>query len=472
MKPPPALVTLTGLLTATFITTAAPTPQYAAHEWGTFTSVQGSDGELIRWNPFTQTDLPKFVHTRQHPCPLTAEQQRARGFGGLLTKNSNLWLQRMETPVIYFHAREDFTVNVSVQFPQGLITEWYPAASAFGPASGLAPLLTDRERSHLDWNQLQVLGRSRTGTRIPAATDPSHYFTARTEEASPVRVQRGLHPSQDGQAERFLFYRGAGDFVSPLHASLDAAGDLVLANRGAHPLGPLFVFRQVDGRAGLARIQGLAAGHRHTVAIGALQTAEAVTPVRDALARELHAALAEAGLSVEESAAMVNTWRNDWLGDRGLRVLYLLPQSWTDATLPLKLEPAPEELVRVMVGRAEILEPALEQQLQLALQAQLEGRTTRLADTRNHALEPRFLEAALSRVAQLEIAARTMVQPPARDEATRTERARRLATQVHEAANALRAQWLAATAPDPAPAPRSRRVALTQKVIGETRQTR
>jgi hypothetical protein len=41
-------------------------------------------------------------------------------------------------------------------------------------------------------------------------------------------------------------------------------------------------------------------------------------------------------------------------------VLYVLPRPWTDATLPLRLDPTPDELVRVMVGRAELLTPSRE----------------------------------------------------------------------------------------------------------------
>jgi len=41
--------------------------EYTAHEWGTFTSIQGSDGEPIRWNPFVTSDLPGFVFDRNRP---------------------------------------------------------------------------------------------------------------------------------------------------------------------------------------------------------------------------------------------------------------------------------------------------------------------------------------------------------------------------------------------------------------------
>jgi len=60
---------------------------------------------------------------------------------------------------------------------------------------------------------------------------------------------------------------------------------------------------------------------------------------------------------------MVKTWRESWFEEEGVRVLYILPRAWTDETLPMTLEPAPREIVRVMVGRAEILPPATQWQL-------------------------------------------------------------------------------------------------------------
>jgi hypothetical protein len=74
-------------------------------------------------------------------------------------------------------------------------------------------------------------------------------------------------------------------------------------------------------------------------------------------------ALEEEGLYSREAEAMVKTWRESWFEEDGLRVLYLLPRQWTDDTLPLTLDPSPRELVRVMVGRAEIISPAIDWEL-------------------------------------------------------------------------------------------------------------
>src|SRR5687767_6530589 len=59
---------LVGLLSAT-LTAAGKAPtktsskaDYIAHEWGTFTSVQGRDGVQLEWNPFVVEELPKFVY--------------------------------------------------------------------------------------------------------------------------------------------------------------------------------------------------------------------------------------------------------------------------------------------------------------------------------------------------------------------------------------------------------------------------
>ena len=60
---------------------------------------------------------------------------------------------------------------------------------------------------------------------------------------------------------------------------------------------------------------------------------------------------------------MVKTWESAWFGDDGTRVLYVLPNGWTDRTLPLNITPTPDTLVRVMVGRHDVLTPEREQEI-------------------------------------------------------------------------------------------------------------
>jgi hypothetical protein len=69
------------------------------------------------------------------------------------------------------------------------------------------------------------------------------------------------------------------------------------------------------------------------------------------------------GLYPKEATAMVQTWKDQWFAEEGTRVLYLLPRDWTDRMLPLKISPQPDSIVRVMVGRAELISPSQEREL-------------------------------------------------------------------------------------------------------------
>jgi hypothetical protein len=75
--------------------------------------------------------------------------------------------------------------------------------------------------------------------------------------------------------------------------------------------------------------------------------------------KRLRQALIDAGLFDKEADAMIKTWRNSWF-ETGMRVFYVLPRSATDAVLPITIDPRPDELVRVLVGRTEIITPEME----------------------------------------------------------------------------------------------------------------
>src|SRR6202521_5095623 len=105
------LLCATATLFAAPSATTTPDPNpLTVHEWGTFTSIAGADGTAVEWLPQTgPTDLPCFV-----------ERNRFNVKG-------SLWgTVRMETPVLYFYAGRETTVNVRVRFRQGAITEWFP----------------------------------------------------------------------------------------------------------------------------------------------------------------------------------------------------------------------------------------------------------------------------------------------------------------------------------------------------------
>src|SRR5690348_1627877 len=132
----PVLVLLAATLVATSaLFAAARVPEVVAHEWGTFTTVAGEDGQAINWLPLGgPSDLPCFVeHYKnvQYKFIGNAEQEGPIDYN--TARSALVGTVRMETPVIYFYSPEDATVSVSVRFPRGLMTEWYPKATTTQP---------------------------------------------------------------------------------------------------------------------------------------------------------------------------------------------------------------------------------------------------------------------------------------------------------------------------------------------------
>ena len=110
------LFILTGLLLLT-ISIHAQANDLIVHEWGTFTSIAGKNGEAQTWRPLNgASDLPSFVYK----IPVSQNRQ---------CKICTWAKVRMETPVLYFYTDHEVAVNVKVDFPQGKITEWFPKAN-------------------------------------------------------------------------------------------------------------------------------------------------------------------------------------------------------------------------------------------------------------------------------------------------------------------------------------------------------
>ncbi len=351
-------------------------PHYVAHEWGTFTSVQGSDGRPLAWNPFVVADLPGFVLDRNHPSRNDAVQGLA-ALSLLGGKDSSAWLQRLETPVIYFYSDDAQTVDVKVDFPNGLLTEWFPQVTSFGPVGNLTALLAASAESHLRWDDLKIFAAADSRQPallgcLPVEANPSHYYPARKTGANLVEAGQPFAMEPRLQRDRFLFYRGAGSFEAPLRAGASRDG-VDLVNGGAEPLGPLVVVRVEKDRINFQAVDPLLPGAHQHIQLAHTPPSEPSTAAFAKLTELLQADLTGAGLRADEASAMIATWRDDWLHDQGLRVLYLLPRPWTDRILPIRFDPPPSELVRVMVGRADIFDPQTEDTVRTLVQAYARG---------------------------------------------------------------------------------------------------
>jgi hypothetical protein len=209
-------------------------------------------------------------------------------------------------------------------------------------------------KGHLDWGSIEVLAR---GSQLPLEDAPLAKFSwsyARQVASNPVRTSAG-------QVEQFLFYRGLGNFDMPVHVKAATAGHVTLSHGYGDAVGPVFVMN-VGGASGAfkAHPEGLAPGATLTDVAPTLDAAPALDAYAQSLSDAVTAALDSVGLYHDESVAMVSTWRRQWFRTPGLRLLYVAPQSWTDASIPLTMQPKPDSVTRVMLIRVEVLTPEIE----------------------------------------------------------------------------------------------------------------
>ncbi len=300
------------------------------HEWGTFTSVAREDGTAVEWAPLLGPgDLPCFVGRDR--------QIRKVALRGLV---------RMETPVLYFYTKQPATLSIHVDFPQGLITEWYPNPL---PTAPQRQTVRDSAGS-IEWKQVQVIPGM--DLSYPVTKGASHYYAARNTDASPLRI--------GDQQEKMIFYRGVGYFAPPLSAQYDNEGKLEIRNTGSATIPFAIVFENQGGALGYSIAENVTG----SVTVNALRLTQNIGAIRQTLVTRLTGL----GLYPKEARAMVETWADSWFTE-GSRVFYIVPKATVDSLLPLTIAPAPVELQRVFVGRLEVLSPRTKDTLRHALRA-------------------------------------------------------------------------------------------------------
>ena len=348
-----------ALLAASPASSAASDDPLVVHEWGTFTTVHGADAEQLWWMPPTSLDLPDFVHRSQMSGNFSSK--------AVYHPKDVAALARMETPVIYFYSQRERVVDVSVLFRGGIVTEWYPQGSRVESQATQDMAAAHTRQFLVQWNGLTILPRNTQEMTLDklirsAAGEGDHYYVARETDANFLRVSSAT-TQRSAEYERDLFYRGLGYFQAPLGVAVDADEQLVSLNaREAEPIQAAFLLTIRDGMMRYQEVGEAVANAASTVEsdaapFGALQS------MRKLAMRDMARALVDAGLYEKEARAMVNTWQDQWFAEQGTRVLYLLPRAWTDRTLPLRISPQPDSVVRVMVGRAELITPSVEREL-------------------------------------------------------------------------------------------------------------
>ena len=395
------------------------------HEWGTFTTFSGSDGVYLDYRPLASdhSELPGFVLDRLSSpgaLPVFFKQRvKAR--------------VRMETPVTYFYTDKPRSVNVRVDFPKGMLTEFYPPVKTVLPlldskaALGKGELIGD---SSLDWGTIDLIPvdsivsesideplRSRLAETfakrvLPQDAQMQHYGHARDTDSALVHVRQTSdndllkswtpNSSRD-HFEKFLFYRGVGKFELPVAVDFnDESARFV--NRAADSIRSIILLEVRNGKMRMSVLDEVPAGSSRAF--------DGLAPVSEqGLADTLVQRLVAEGLYENEALSMVNTWKSSWFAEEGRRVLYMVPGKITDELLPLHVTPAPNEMLRVLVARMELLSPGDEQTLLTQVRESIEQRALHNANP-EHAKQPyptpagiasygRMAEPALARIATI-----------------------------------------------------------------------
>ena len=328
------------------------------HEWGTFLAMNGSDGVSLDGMYHEEHALPSFVHARSKD-QLRLPMSQLKG----------------ETPVIYFYTPQVQRVEVEVGFPTGLWTQWYPQASTVSP--GIVQTGLPTRDGRISWDVTLVpppmkLAKPADNAQPPATDRDALWNYAREVDAAYVTTgnlvvpANRTRPGTTAEWERFIFYRGLGE--APLPVSVRFDGRRIGASTSeADGLRHVFILRVENGRGAYSYRTALMPGQQLDEAVPSMDNALPLDQFADEVSAHVAKRLHETGLYRPEALAMVNTWKSSYFKTDGVRLLFVMPQSWTDRFIPMRIKPAPEQLVRVMVGRMELLSPEREKRAERAV---------------------------------------------------------------------------------------------------------
>ena len=232
-------------------------------------------------------------------------------------------------------------VDVDVSFPKGFITEWYPQLTTLNPTHPVpqGSNLFVQQESRAIWHDSEHFPRGQKfnspGRQSTAAGRRRQPLFRRAPNQANFVVRANIATNNTTNLEKFIFYRGAGSFATPLHVTVDSSNLVTVENTGAQPLAHLFLLNIHDGQGAFAVLDELASSNsvqwqQLSDTGGEHWNRFALPQFQTELASQVQAALISAGLYSDEALAMVNTWKDTWFTDDGVRVLYLLPRPWTD----------------------------------------------------------------------------------------------------------------------------------------------
>lgn len=344
---------LITLLILGFVAECRASDRLVVHEWGTFTSLQDEQGTSLGRINTDDEPVPAFVHqmakTSLFP-PTSAYTTDAKG----VPEGDPDVTMRLETPVLYFHLPSNqpgpITLDVNVAFRGGWLTQYFPDArtsiDGINRADAMPPL-TPKTVGRLSWHALIL---NSTQGVLPQ-TDDQVWTAPRAVNSAPI--------SADNEREHFLFYRGVGHIDAPLRVVRNESGQALQVHAAAEGLtvGQIWLVDiRADGSVAFRAVLEVTPAGNTTIP-AQFASGDYSRENLAILRAALHGALVAHGLFADEADALLNTWERSYFQNPGERLFFMVPQTWTDAVLPLNLS-VPADVTRVMVGRIELVTPA------------------------------------------------------------------------------------------------------------------
>ncbi len=362
-----------------------PAGAYQLHEWGTFTTVSGSDGVLLSGLQREEELLPAFVHSHfgfENGQEVSKEKLasviKTHGYPQFPTQNKGLGKRpvsgvtvKMETPVIYFHSDIGFRAKVKVGFEGGTISQWYPNRSGGETLPEPPPAAEPQKHpvpaeqwkidfakpyhGGIEWDVDVLSPEESKSTLTFKPRDSINWLRARVPDANVVRTD-------SGEMENYLFYRGIGHFTPGLLTTVSSDETLHLKNQTGADIPFYLVFERDQGGTFTWSTGKSGLRNGETIDLAKDKLTPASSAFAEAVYQSMKSGLIDCGLLESEANAMVQTWWTSYFESPGLRVFWVLPSSSTEKILPLTVSPQPEKIIRVLVGRSEVLRPSVEKQ--------------------------------------------------------------------------------------------------------------
>jgi hypothetical protein len=162
------------------------------------------------------------------------------------------------------------------------------------------------------------------------------------------------------EIEKFLFYRGIGNFEQPINVQFNTQHNLVLRNLQSDTIKYAMVYeKRKDGKK---IIWWSGTINAQSIKVVKQPIDKGIRNSEDEL-ENFVTKLIEAGLYEDEARAMLKTWEKSYFEHEGLKAFWIASSRFTNVILPINISPKPDGLKRVIVGRSEILTPEFEKEL-------------------------------------------------------------------------------------------------------------